>query len=868
MKSKKQIGCALGLIASLFLIAPADELHDAASKGDLRKVSEILETNPEPANQKDTVFGRTPLHWAARGVHLDVLGLLLEKGADPNARDNSGITALHSVSARGHREAATLLIAKGANVNAMDGFGRTPLAYALSGGHRELAAFLSSKGGTVPIQGEAGRRLLHESAFQGDKSLVEWMISAGVDVSTANGNGGNLVHSISEGGLADLAGALIKKGLAVNGQDRYGFSPLHFAARNGLHDVADVLLRNHADINAVNAAGETPLHLARRAGKNDMVEMLVARGAGKAAPRFPALKGEYLGQKEPGTRPEIFARGIISSVDHEHSAPAFSPDNREVFWTSISDGMKIFRMRLEKGRWTAPERAPFTGFDDCYPWFSADGKRLYYVSYRPLHEGEKNAGMGINLWLVERTKRGWSAPRPVGPPFNTGNVFGFSMSDNGTIYYSDASRGFDIFRSRLVNGRFAKPEALGDAVNSEGMEDEPFIAPDESYLIFKSLRPGGFGGADLYISWRRKDGSWTEAMNLGPQVNTEHAERFPSVSRDGKYFFFGSDRNGNRGDIYWMKADFLRELKAEPSGWRTVTSPVREGLHRVFFVDDDLGWAVTYGTGTVIHTQDGGKSWQIQAKLKAEYFEAIQFLDKMNGWLCGDYGYVYKTTDGGESWIDVSPSVPGRIVEPFRSDPVRSQSPPDGWFVAYYPMVFYTPDEGFVGGFMFNPAQKGSRTRVELVFETRDGGRTWERKDVALKEYLARLEFSDRLNRNRRMIGDIFYLDAATGWKFAGQNVIQKTTNAGREWQPYPITQEKVWFWRGMAFQDKNVGYAIGELSRESARGVLYQTADGGARWIKIEIDWPALHAITLSPSRIFIVGKEGTILMRKQSPR
>jgi len=180
-----------------------------------------------------------------------------------------------------------------------------------------------------------------------------------------------------------------------------------------------------------------------------------------------------------------------------------------------------------------------------------------------LKEGEKNAGIGINLWFVERTGNSWSEPRPVGSPLNTGNIFGFSMTDNGTVYYTDASADLDLYRSRLVSGQYAEPEKLDEAVNSDDMEDEPFISPDESYLIFKSMRPGGYGGADLYISFRKADGSWTEARNLGANINTEHAERFPGVTRDGKYFFFGSDRNGNRGDIYWVSSKFIEALRPE-----------------------------------------------------------------------------------------------------------------------------------------------------------------------------------------------------------------------------------------------------------------------------------------------------------------
>jgi ankyrin repeat protein len=561
-----EIGSSLLALCFVLSAVPAQEIHDAAQRGEVRRVRELLEKRPESIKEKDSGWGRTALHWAARGVHFEVLKLLVDKGADVKARDNSDISALHSVAARGHREATELLMSNGADVNAVDAFGHTPLSYAITGSHKVLADFLISKGAKVPVQGEAGRRLLHASASQGNKALVDWMADKGADLKTENGNGGTILHSTCEGGLTDFAEKLIEMRFAINATDRYGLSPLHYAAANGHEAVAEILLKHEADIEARTLAGERPIHLALASGQKDMADFLSARGAKPNPPQFPSLKGEYLGQKKPGERPELFVLGIVSSKDWEHASPDFSPDGTDVYWTSISGRMRILWMKLKDGKWSAPAPASFTGFDDCYPSFSGDGKRLYYVSYRQLNADRKNPGFGINLWFVERAKNGWSEPQPVGPPFDTGNIFGFSMTREGTVYYAEGGgSSFDIFCSKFAGGTYSKPVRLGEAVNSSYMEDEPFIAPDESYLIFKSMRPGGLGGADLYISFHRGDGSWTEAKNLGPLINTEYAERFPSVTRDGKYFFFGSDRNGNPGDIYWVSAGFIENLRPKPS---------------------------------------------------------------------------------------------------------------------------------------------------------------------------------------------------------------------------------------------------------------------------------------------------------------
>jgi len=121
----------------------------------------------------------------------------------------------------------------------------------------------------------------------------------------------------------------------------------------------------------------------------------------------------------------------------------------------------------------------------------------------------------------------------------------------------------DIYRSSFINGAFTKPGNLGPSVNTRFREFDPFVAPDHSYLIFASERPGGQGGADLYISFRNPDGSWSEARNMGPGVNSGDADFTPMLSPDGAYLFLTSRRGGS-SDLYWVNARVIEELRPEP----------------------------------------------------------------------------------------------------------------------------------------------------------------------------------------------------------------------------------------------------------------------------------------------------------------
>jgi WD40-like Beta Propeller Repeat len=281
---------------------------------------------------------------------------------------------------------------------------------------------------------------------------------------------------------------------------------------------------------------------------------------------FPVLKGPYLGQEPPGMTPVVFAPGIIST-DATEGASSFAHDHSFYLFArarSDQDGILITQQR--DGSWSEPQLAAFSaGAHDWDFMLAPDGKTVFIASGRPASSQEASQQFH-RIWVSSRTKNGWSTPRLLPPPVNTGQHDSYpSVTADGTLYFfsrRDGGLGLgDIYRSRASGGDFLEVENLGDAINTEHHEVDPYIAPDESYLIFCSDRPGGYGKDDFYITFRNADGSWIEPLNMGAKVNTAHHEYIPYVTPDGKYFFFTSNVDGDR-DIYWVDAHIIEEFRA------------------------------------------------------------------------------------------------------------------------------------------------------------------------------------------------------------------------------------------------------------------------------------------------------------------
>jgi Tol biopolymer transport system component len=119
---------------------------------------------------------------------------------------------------------------------------------------------------------------------------------------------------------------------------------------------------------------------------------------------------------------------------------------------------------------------------------------------------------------------------------------------------------WDIYRAEYKVGQYVNVQNIGFPVNSKVSDADPAVAPDESYLLFCSHRPDGFGKSDLYITFRKQDGTWSTPQNMGPDINTPYSEEKPYITCDGKYLFFSNDSAGNL-EIYWVGAKIIEELK-------------------------------------------------------------------------------------------------------------------------------------------------------------------------------------------------------------------------------------------------------------------------------------------------------------------
>jgi hypothetical protein len=257
------------------------------------------------------------------------------------------------------------------------------------------------------------------------------------------------------------------------------------------------------------------------------------------------LSGPYLGQVPPGTTPEIFAPGIVSDPDAFEYSGTFSPDGSEYYFnrdTADSENRLLFT-KVVDGEWTAPEQLALTvGFQAGEPHVTLDNQRLYFMWKRPVPAGKPGWPA---YWVAKRTASGWSEPEYAGQ-----GMF-MSSSLDGQIYTTDmSSKQTYLAKVVTVDGVFTGYERL-EIPGLSGSYSHPCIAPDGSYLLFD------VDGSHLFVSFRKADGTWGEAIDL-----TDHGfdplAGGAYISPDGRYLFFGLN-----DDIWWVDSSVIEDLRPE-----------------------------------------------------------------------------------------------------------------------------------------------------------------------------------------------------------------------------------------------------------------------------------------------------------------
>ena len=172
--------------------------------------------------------------------------------------------------------------------------------------------------------------------------------------------------------------------------------------------------------------------------------------------------------------------------------------------------------------------------------------------------------------MIRLTDTGWTKPERLPYPVNTKEYHDANpcFTRDGTLYFKSQREGgyggSDLYRAELIKGKYSEAENLGPVINREYTEMDLQIAPDESYILFVSNRPGGheYMGYinDIYVSFRKENGSWTPPQNLGEEVNTVGGVAL-TLTSDGKYLLFTGKGKEPNSDIYWISTEYIERLK-------------------------------------------------------------------------------------------------------------------------------------------------------------------------------------------------------------------------------------------------------------------------------------------------------------------
>lgn len=277
----------------------------------------------------------------------------------------------------------------------------------------------------------------------------------------------------------------------------------------------------------------------------------------------------------PDLRPERLADVVNTAADE--LLPIITADDQMLFFTrenysgNITAKQDIWMSRRQpNGQWGLPERLPApvnNEANNAVLSVSPDGNTLLLLNtYRA------DGTMGNGISITTRKGDGWTMPEAVEvEDYHNHSRYGeYCLHSSGNILVMAVHRNEtqgekDLYVSfRRDDGTWGRPQNLGPTVNTPLAEGTPFLAADGRTLYFASKGHPGYGNYDMFVSRRIGEGwtNWTEPLNLGPSINSPQFDAYFTIPASGRYAYFSSGAATGNPDIY--RIELPQSLRPQP----------------------------------------------------------------------------------------------------------------------------------------------------------------------------------------------------------------------------------------------------------------------------------------------------------------
>jgi len=221
---------------------------------------------------KTIIYNVYSLIWASTNGNIDIVKLLIDAGADINAKDNDDITALLWACSGGYLEIVKLLLEAGADPNIQDNEGYTALMWVST--YLEIAKLLILSGTNPNIQNKNGKTALIFASQNGRLEFVKLLIEAGADLDIKDKDDKTALMFASQKGHSEIVKLLIEAGADLDIKDKDDKTALMFASQNGHSEIVKLLIKAGADTDIKDKDGKTAIDYAKYKSNNNLCNML------------------------------------------------------------------------------------------------------------------------------------------------------------------------------------------------------------------------------------------------------------------------------------------------------------------------------------------------------------------------------------------------------------------------------------------------------------------------------------------------------------------------------------------------------------------------------------------------------------------